>query len=235
MHKFRLEKIINGDILLLSEADYYHLIKVLRYKEKDIVICYDEDKEYKCVLISKGQKLLLKMVSSHSLLYKKPYNIIVYAGIIKKQNFELLIRLLNEQNVLKVVPVYFERSQGIYNLNLSRINNIISNSCKQCERFEKIILEKPIFFKDLFKTELNGIHIVASLNNSYSSNNFNNLNFDKNQKYNIFIGPEGGFSEKEEVWFRDNAINVKLNNLILKTETAASSLAAILIYKILEL
>ncbi|MGL5630223.1 MAG: 16S rRNA (uracil(1498)-N(3))-methyltransferase [Mycoplasmoidaceae bacterium] len=235
MHKFRLEKIINGDILLLSEADYYHLIKVLRYKEKDIVICYDGNKEYKCVLISKGQKLLLKIVSSHSLLCKKPYNIIVYAGIIKKQNFELLIRLLNEQNVFKVVPVYFERSQGTYNLNLSRINNIISNSCKQCERFKKMILEKPIFFKDLFKTELNGINIVASLNNSYSFHNFNNLNFDKNQKYNIFIGPEGGFSEKEEIWFRDNAINVKLNDLILKTETAASSLVAILIYKILEL
>ena len=49
---------------------------------------------------------------------------------------------------------------------------------------------------------------------------------------NIFIGPEGGFSQDEVLLLKkQNCINIQLGSRILRTETAPLAIIAILQYK----
>ena len=228
MRKFKIiTKKLNE--VFLSPNDSYHIEKVLRAKEKKLIICYDDFFEYECEI--KKNPFTLKIKTEKPTTTTKCYNINAYVGIIKKKNFELVVKMLNELNVLSITPVYFERSQKSTKLDSLRLEKIIENSCKQSERKIPIILNKSIFFEDLQKNKLDGINISASMDTNSCEIK---INFSPEVIYNLFIGPEGGFTKNENIWLSSNAIKIKINNSILKTETATCALTSIIIFKILE-
>lgn len=229
MKKFRLINKFENEVIL-NKTDIAHIEKVLRIKDNDLIVCFDFDKEYICQVATKPL-FKLTVVSSKILEKIEPFPINVYLGVIKKQNMELAIRMLNELNVFSITPVFYERTQSRIDLNKVRINTIIENSCKQSGRVEPIIVKESITFKKLITTPITGINLAASLDVTNNKIDFNHLN---NNEYNLFIGPEGGFSEFENNWLASNCLKIKINNIILKTETASCSMVSMLISKIIQ-
>lgn len=63
---------------------------------------------------------------------------------------------------------------------------------------------------------------------SNTPNNFENL-IKTHNNFNIFIGPEGGFSKKEKELFKINGFNtINLGKRILKAETAPINILSII-------
>ncbi|MDE5952871.1 MAG: RNA methyltransferase, partial [Malacoplasma sp.] len=160
------------------------------------------------------------------------YDITCFLGVIKKHNFELAVQKLNELNIKKIVPIYFDYSQKNYTLNFDRLNKIILESKKQCNRQSDLIICKPMIFKDLV-IELDNYENNFLAYENQNCSEWDKIKKDKNKnsinKVSFIIGPEGGFSEKEILELQKKCSFLKLTNTILKSETAAIYLASILI------
>ena len=114
-----------------------------------------------------------------------------------------------------IIPVITERTVKT-GLNTTRLEKIIQEASEQCERSTVPILQKTINFENAlahgYASEEKIIFDPGS--SAYTPNH--------NKSASIFIGPEGGFSEKEISEARSAGYNVSsLGPLVLRGETAA--------------
>ena len=121
--------------------------------------------------------------------------------------------MLNEMGVGKISFIYCDFSQRNFKLKLDRLKTILINSNQQCGRSDlmeiEILSSSQKFFEkypEFIALDFNGENIEC-----------------KNYNKPFLIGPEGGFSENEREYFKEI---VKLKSFILRSESAASSVAA---------
>ena len=140
-----------------------------------------------------------------------------------------MIQKATELGVTRFIPILTERTI-VRNINEKRINKIIIEASEQCNRINIPSLDKLIEFKKFLKLHKNTNIIFGDLNS-------NNTKIDVEDKNPIcvLIGPEGDFSEKERNMILNlkNINSLKINNNILRTETAAISLISILNFSLL--
>ncbi len=229
MRQFSIQ--IKNNKVWFSDSDLKHL-QVLRIKPNQKIKCIDQYNNLVTVEILHLKPIktrIINIISNSSFNY--PYDITCFLGIIKKHNFELAVQKLNELNIKKIVPVYFNYSQKNYTLNFERLEKIISESKKQCNRKSDLIITNPIVFNDLIN-ELGNYenNFLAYEKQKYSE--WDKIKQDTNRSLNkisFIVGPEGGFSEKEIIELQKKCLSLKLTNTILKSETAVIYLASILI------
>lgn len=140
----------------------------------------------------------------------------LYLAILKKENFELAVQKAVECGVSNIIPVITQRTVKT-GLNIERLEKIIKEASEQSGRskmpqlfgimnFESALLHgKNSESKTLF-------HLVDK---EYQP--------DKNtSSVSIFIGPEGGFTEKEIALAQESGHTIaSLGDLTLRGETAA--------------
>ncbi len=140
----------------------------------------------------------------------------LYLAILKKENFELAVQKAVECGVSSITPIITERTIKT-GLNIPRLEKIILEASEQCgqntvpELFEIFDFSEAIDSyaeeKIIFHTEEN--------TKDYAPN-------PKADSINIFIGPEGGFTEKEiELAKERGCVPASLGALTLRGETAA--------------
>ena len=148
---------------------------------------------------------------------------------IKLNYLNFMIQKATELGVTKFIPILTERTI-VRNINEKRINKIIIEASEQCNRIDVPSLEKLINFNQFLKLHKNTNIIFGDLN----SNN-NKIIIKNKNPICILIGPEGDFSEKERCAILNlkNINSLKINNNILRAETAAISMISILSFNFL--
>lgn len=141
----------------------------------------------------------------------------LYLAILKKENFELATQKAVECGVSNITPIVTERTIKT-GLNIARLEKIILEASEQSGRSIVPTLSPILNFKDALTagkdSEEKIIFHVDQKNNLYSPNK-------KVENINIFIGPEGGFTEKEINLAKENGYTVaSLGPLTLRGETA---------------
>lgn len=138
----------------------------------------------------------------------------LYLAILKKENFELAVQKAVECGVLKIIPIITERTIKT-GLNTTRLEKIILEACEQSGRSLVPTLSPILEFKDAV-IEATGEKIIF---------HFVEQNYTPNKKADsasIFVGPEGGFTEKEIELAQNSGFTVaSLGDLTLRGETAA--------------
>lgn len=140
----------------------------------------------------------------------------LYCAILKKENFELVVQKAVEVGVTKIVPITTERTVK-QNLNFDRLIKIAKEAAEQSGRGIIPIIE-PItdFATALTEATKTGPTFIFDLT---ATEKFNQTSL---PIINLFIGPEGGFTEKEVAWAKKLGVNVaSLGPLTLRGETAA--------------
>ena len=213
----------------LDKSQSYYLAKVMRVKENESFSLFNSNGEWeaKVLGISKGivefkaVKQLRKQESSKELW-------LAFSPI--KSNYQnFMIQKATELGVTKFLPIIFERTV------VRKINN---------ERFKKIIIEAS---EQSNRLNIPSIEEAQNLRNFLKSNTmdlvFTDLNSD-NKKIDkskftdkptcIIIGPEGDFSEveREEILSFKDVQSLKINENILRSETAVISAISIINYVI---
>lgn len=222
---FKIEILKNK--IIFNHHDIHHIVKVLRKKQNDIIDCTDfVSNLYKTKIVSISPFIVevieINPITNH------PYEINFYLGVIKKPNFELAIKMLNELNIKEITPVYFDYSQKNIILDYDRLYRIIEESSKQCKRMIPIKINKSINFDELLNQIKNGNNFYA--NEKEESKSLKDFSFlEPFQKLNLIVGPEGGFSEKENNLLKSNSHSIKLTNSILRAETAAIYMGSLFI------
>ena len=143
------------------------------------------------------------------------------------QNF--MIQKATELGVTKFVPIIFDRSI-VRKINNERFKKIIIEACEQSNRINLPDISKPQTLDEFINS--NEVNLV------FTDLNSKNKKLDKN-KFDekpicVLVGPEGDFSEeeREKILKYKSVCSIKINDNILRSETAVISSLSIVNYAI---
>jgi 16S rRNA (uracil1498-N3)-methyltransferase len=222
LHRFYLNQEVEEKILIHDQNLINQWFRVFRFKTGDRIILFFNngfDYEFVFVSINKNEACLEKKSKKEKINFLKR-KIFLFQSIIKKDNFEWIVEKGTEVGVFSFEPVISERSEK-KNLNLERLNLIAKEATEQSGRnFVPNISEPKNLSEILENLKMSAVAFDGS-GNKFSSSQIKSEN-----ELAIFVGPEGGFSDKERLWFsKSNIKTVKMSGNILRSETAAIIMA----------
>jgi len=148
---------------------------------------------------------------------------------IKSNYFNFMIQKATELGVTKFLPIIFDRTV-VRKINKERLEKVIIEAVEQSNRINVPLIEDPQSLKNLLSNEKMDL-IFTDLNSQNKKLDLEKLT---NNPICIIIGPEGDFSEeeKEEILTFKHVQPIKINENILRSETAVISALSIINYVI---
>tara|TARA_B100001540_G_scaffold60087_1_gene54009 strand:- start:120 stop:728 length:609 start_codon:yes stop_codon:yes gene_type:complete len=148
---------------------------------------------------------------------------------IKLNYLNLMIQKATEIGVTRFIPILTERTI-VRKLNEKRINKIIIEASEQSNRLKVPSLDKLTKLDTFLKTNQNANIIFGDLNTDNKK-----IDLKNKDPLCILIGPEGDFSikERDNILKLKNILPLKINNNILRSETAAISMISIIRFNLL--
>lgn len=233
IHRFYCEHITRPRTEI-SGAEANHIVSVMRAKKGDAVELFDGKGVLALARIEQigSKKVVCRIESLQKKDKPKRPQIIIATSIPKGERFDWLITECTRLGVDRIVPVIFERTvkQSKNPKAKERWNNQIIAAAKQCRRIFLPMIDSPASFKDsieILKTDYpDGLFLTGSCEEK--SESISNLD-SANRNIIVFVGPEGGISPDEEQLLKHSgAITVRINENILRVETAALAFVSIL-------
>ena len=219
---------------VISGTDYKHIVKVLRLRLGSEITLFDEDSfEHIGVITHVGTKdIKVKIKESRLVTRESRLSITLLQGLPKGDKMDLIVEKATELGVNTIVPVTTERSQVKNTRRLKRWQRIALESSKQCGRINPPSVEEVkelISAINLYKNRC--LRLIFYENAEVNLRNYvRNIN-EPPITIVLFIGPEGGFSEKEvDLAMKCDFIPLSLGPRIFRTETAGIVAVSILQY-----
>ena len=230
---------IKDNKVFIDGENANHIINVLRLKiEDEIEISSGDGFDYICKIeeISKDN-LVAKIIDCFGNESEPNIKITLYQALPKADKMELIIQKCIELGIDEIVPVNTDRAivklAGKEDKKIARWNKIAESAAKQSRRGKIPKVTNVINFNEAIeKSKDNHLNIIPY--EKEKNNTIKNVckNFE-DTKIGVFIGPEGGFSEKEiELAIKNNILPITLGKRILRTETAGFITTAILLYEL---
>ena len=213
----------------LDKPQSHYLTKVMRVKENEVFSLFNKNGEWeaKVLGISKG---IVEFKTVKQIRKKESSKELWLAFSPIKSNFQnFMIQKATELGVTKFLPIIFDRTI-VRKINNERFQKIVVEASEQSNRLNVPVIEKAQNLKNFLKS--NSMDLILTDLNS------NNKKIDKSKLTNkpicIIIGPEGDFSEaeREEILSFKGVQSLKINENILRSETAVISAISILNYVI---
>ncbi|MDO8492572.1 MAG: RsmE family RNA methyltransferase [bacterium] len=221
LHRFIVSFPITDEMITVKEtALIYQWQKVLRLKPDDEIILSDGNGTERRVIIVSLERAAtkLKIVESYKNEHEPSFNVLLYASIIKRDNFEWLAQKAVECGVKSITPITTERTVKT-KLNETRIKKIMHEAAEQSFRASIPKLNKILSFEEALKDAEEKSAQIFICDPTYKDNLIQSL---KNISRAVFIGPEGGFTERElQLAELFGALKLSLGKTILRAETAA--------------
>lgn len=230
IHRFFSDNPVREGWTTITGPEFYHLKSVIRAQPDDTVEIIDGAGGLITGEIRQISKNEAKIyIKNRRKVEPKPARLIVAPAIFKKKAMALMIEKLSEMGIEEIRPIEFIRSDEVY-------------STAQLDKWQKIAQQSLKVNKNLWVTRIYPPADMATI-----------LQFSKNIPIKILmdihgdcalpeqlsqptlavIGPPGDYTaEEREVFIENDFIPFKINTAILKSETAAISIAAVLSHRL---
>ncbi|RKU25933.1 16S rRNA methyltransferase [Candidatus Poribacteria bacterium] len=225
---------VGGDFTEINGSEHHHLRNVLRLNIGDNVRIIDGIGNIRIAEISNIQEhsTVVNIIDHQFQSNKKP-EISLYQGIPKNDKMELILQKTTELGITKVVPVMTKRSLQVANENrIERWKKIIISATKQCQTPWLTHLSEIHKFNECLK-QLNRYDLKIILWENEEQNHIRTIlqQTENLGSIAVLVGPEGGFEEEEVKYAVEYGCKpVSLGTNILRTETAAIAITAIINY-----
>ncbi|MGC8880905.1 MAG: RsmE family RNA methyltransferase [Minisyncoccia bacterium] len=218
-------------IFRLEDKEVIHQLKnVLKLKKgEEIVIFKDDLKEARSKIIELTKNfVILEILEIKNNLIEPKKEVVFYCALLKKENFELVVQKATEIGIKKIIPLITERTIKT-NINLIRLKKIAKEATEQSGRGIIPLISNPLEFKETLNLVKESFNLFFDL----KGQNFNSVDLRGKNKIGVFIGPEGGWSEKERDLAKEhNFVFINLSPLTFRAETAAIIAAYLAVNKI---
>ncbi len=223
IHRFIGNFDFDKKVSSITSKEIYNQIKnVLRLRAGEEIILGDgKGREAHAEILDFGKQSvgvnILKIESSEVEPEMKP---VLYAAVLKKENFEFVVEKAVEAGVAEIVPVITARTIKT-NLRIDRLEKIIREAAEQSGRGILPILGKIINFRDAMRrAEENDSNLFFEVHSPRFEQR--KLTVDVGRRVGVWIGPEGGWDEGEIKTAQEKNFQiVSLGKLTLRAETAA--------------
>jgi len=225
-------KNISKQDTIITGSDYRHIVKVLRLKQGEEIILFDEnffEHIGKIIEINK-KEIKVEILSSTKVKTESDVNITLLQGIPKGNKMDFIIEKATELGVNSIVPVVTERSQVRKTNKFLRWQRIAMESSKQCGRMIPPKIHDIMRFNDIEEySSYCSLRLIFYENCKAKLNEYLKNISQPSANIIIFIGPEGGFSEDEMRLAMEWGFSpMGLGPRILRTETAGIVAVSIL-------
>ena len=213
----------------LDKSQSHYLSKVMRINIGKSFSLFNQSGEWEAKVenIDKGivEFLVIKKLRSAN----REKEIWLAFAPIKINYLNLMIQKATEIGVTRFIPLLTERTI-VRKFNEKRINKIIIEASEQSNRLKVPSLDKLTKLDTFLKSNQNANIIFGDLNTNNKKIDVKNKN-----PLCVLIGPEGDFSlkEREGILKLKNIIPLKINDNILRSETAAISMISIISFNLL--
>ena len=230
----RYFKDTNLDLFELSSDDSYHITKVMRNNIGDKVEVVIDKKLYICEIVKMNDLVTVRKGEEVECDSELPCYVTIAQSLVKEQKMDLILQKSCELGVSEIIPVNATRS--IVKLDkkeskkIDRWNKILKEASEQSKRVVIPRVNEIMDIKDLCRLDYD-IKILCTVN-ELSRSLKEVLSKDLvNLKILFVIGPEGGFTDKEEKILIDNGfVSTSFGRRVLRTETASLYALSIINY-----
>lgn len=244
MHQFFIEASqIHDKTVIIEGNDVNHIKNVLRMKAgEEISVSNGEDgREYRCGIVRIEEDRVvceLRFVKENGV--ELPSRVYLFQGLPKADKMELIIQKAVELGVYEVIPV--ETGRSVVKLDAkkaaqktARWQAIAEAAAKQSRRRIIPQVSAPVSFAQALaraaEMDIKLIPYELAEGMACTKQIFSNLGEGKDIA--VFIGPEGGFEEKEIAGAKECGIQpITLGKRILRTETAGFTVMAWIMYQL---
>lgn len=232
MYQFFVEPSqIQGNKIVITGSDVNHIKNVLRMKPGEEISVRNgiDDREYRCEIESLSDMEIcckLRFIKEEGVeLSAKVY---LFQGIPKSDKMEFIIQKAVELGVYEIIPVATDRSvvkldEKKAKSRISRWQGIAEAAAKQCKRaviprIENVMtMSEAVSYASAMDVKLIPYELAEGMERTKELLN----SIPAESSVAVFIGPEGGFTEKEISLAEEcNILPVTLGRRILRTETA---------------
>lgn len=227
-------QIREDNTFLLSIDDSYHISCVMRMNVGDSIEIVCDKKLYIASIISLGKQVVAEVISQKEENNELGVSVCLAQSLLKEQKMDFILQKATELGASSFIPLIVDRS----------IINVKGKEDKKVERWRKIVKEASEQAKRNIIPEIDSIMTVDELCKANydvkllctvneKSKNLKKIlsNTQSGVTMLVVVGPEGGFTGKEEEKMIDSGfIPVSLGNTVLRAETVALFLMSAIHY-----
>ena len=213
----------------LDKNQSHYLSKVMRVKENEVFSLFNKEGEWEAKVLGIFKNIVeFKIIKQ---LRQKEINKELWLAFspIKSNYQNFMLQKATELGITKFLPIIFDRTV-VRKINKDRIEKIVIEASEQSNRINVPTIEEA--------QDLNGFLKKNSMNLIFTDLNSNIKKIDKSKFTDkpvcIIIGPEGDFSEteREKILSFKGVQPIKINENILRSETAVITAISIVNYVI---
>jgi len=213
----------------LDKSQSHYLTKVMRINIGKNFSLFNQNGEWEARIIKITKGIVEFLITKKIRTNDNKKEIWLAFTPIKLNYLNLMIQKATELGVTRFIPILTERTI-VRKINEKRVNKIIVEASEQSNRLKVPKLEEIVKLDNFLKFNQKTNIIFGDLNT-----NNKELNIQNTESLCILIGPEGDFTtkEREKILKLQNIIPLKINENILRAETAAISMISIIAFKLL--
>lgn len=221
LHRFIGQFDCTGDHIEITDPGIVNqVVRVLRLGiGNQLIVSNGAGAECVCEIAERYKdRLVVSVVERRTNVNEPAIASVLYCAILKRENFELVVQKATEIGIAEIVPLITERTVKL-DIKEDRLQKIIMEAAEQSGRGRLPILHAPMQFTDaLADAKRNAVNLFFDL----SDVAVDSIDLNEARSRGVFIGPEGGWTEKETAAARaTGCLIVSLGALTLRAETAA--------------
>ena len=212
----------------LDKLQSHYLNKVMRIKVNEVFSLFNSGGEWEAK-ISDISKNIVKFNITKQLRQRENNKELWLAfSPIKSNYFNFMIQKATELGVTKFLPIIFDRTI-VRKINKERVEKVIIEAAEQSNRINVPSIQEPQNLRSFLNNNMD--LIFTDLNSKNKKLDLKKLT---DNPICIIIGPEGDFSEgeREQILSFKGVQPIKINENILRSETAVISAISIINYSL---
>ena len=212
----------------LDKSQSHYVSKVMRLKEKEVFSLFNSSGEWEAKITNINKSIVEFNVTKQLRQKENTIDLWLAFSPIKSNYFNFMIQKATELGVTKFLPIIFERTI-VRKINKERLEKVIIEAAEQSNRITVPSIEEPQKLKSFLNNDMD--LIFTDLNTTNTKIDIKKLT---TKPTCVIIGPEGDFSEeeREEILKFSGVQPIKINENILRSETAVISALSIINYAI---
>jgi 16S rRNA (uracil1498-N3)-methyltransferase len=213
----------------LDKSQSHYISKVMRIKESEVFSLFNSNGEWEAKILNISKSLVEFNITKQLRQKEYPKELWLAFSPIKSNYFNFMIQKATELGVTKFLPIIFDRTV-VRKINKERLEKVIIEAAEQSNRINVPSIEEPKSLKKFLDDKKMDL-IFTDLNSKTNKLDLKKLT---NNPSCIIVGPEGDFSEteREEILSYNGVQSIKINENILRSETAVISALSIVNYAI---
>ncbi len=236
MQRYFVSKIEQNQTVIFSKSDSYHIQKVMRMEVGEQVEVVYGGQTYLVQLTSVQQEQVIGTIQEVILEdVELSYSVYLVQSLVKEQKMDFILQKSCELGVAGIYPFQAERSvvkvTGKEEKKLLRWQNILKEASEQSKRSKIPFIEKVLSLQELLLLEEFDYKFICTVNEKEQSLKKVLSSLPKNRRVLFVVGPEGGFSEREEeALMKKGFVPISLGKSVLRTETAGLFFLSVMRY-----